>query len=291
MPENQLNQASVVVTTLLHYNVTIRDTLEYCLNKPSYDVELFKNKKRAVLIEVDQNTPLKNIINNSTENEAGAKLEKQIRDFYEEVYGDSSTILSLGTNPDGKEEVRVDANQHLAIYKSVLPIHTQISSMITGILNDAHSKNIDVAEVEKVYRSEEKMFAAVSYLTLVGDLNKLFADYNKARQEAQGAITPASNFIQQDLETVIRYINTVRATSRVTSLVFKQMEDKINALIETMTGRRDLPEGKNHNDLMRETAETVNLYVRDAEAEFRAFYPPLINKLLAQVGQNGQAAA
>ena len=57
MPENQLNQASVVVTTLLHYNVTIRDTLEYCLNKPSYDVELFKNKKRAVLIEVDQNTP------------------------------------------------------------------------------------------------------------------------------------------------------------------------------------------------------------------------------------------
>lgn len=288
MPENQLNQPSVVITTLLHYNVEVRDTLEYCLNKPSYDVALFKNKKRSVIVEVDQNTPLKNILNNSKENEAGAKLEKLIRDFYAEVY--DGNILTLGVDPDGKEEVRVDHSQTLVIYKYVLPIHQNVSAMIAGILNDAHSKNIDVAEVEKVYRAEEKMFSAVAYLTLVGDLNRLFAEYNKARQEAQGAITPVSNFIQQDLEQVIRYINTVRAGSRVTALVFKTMEDKINALVETMTGRRDLPEGKNHNDLMRETAETVNLYVRDVEAEFRVVYPPLVQKLVEQANANNTAS-
>jgi len=286
MPE-QMNQTSVVLTTLIHYNVMVRDTLEYCLNKDTFDVNLFKNKKRAVIIEVDENTPLKNIINNSTENEAGAKFEKLVREFYDEVYSDNSRILSLGVDPDGKEELRVDRSQSLTIYKYVLPIHQNVSAMITGILNDAHSKNIDVAEVEKVNRAEEKMFAGVAYLTLVGDLNRLFSEYNKARQEAKGAVTPVSNFIQQDLETVIRHINTVRANSRVTNLVFKQMEDKINALIETMTGRRDLPEGKNHNDLMRECAETINLYVRDVESEFRVVYPPLITKLTAQVGNNG----
>ena len=289
MPE-QLNQTSVVVTTLIHYNVMVRDTLEYCLNKPAFDVNLFKTKKRAVIVEVDENTPLKNIIKNSTENEAGAKFEKLVREFYAEVYADDSRILTLGVDPDGKEELRVDHSQSLTIYKYVLPIHQNVSAMIGGILNDAHSKNIDVAEVEKVYRAEEKMFAGVAYLTLVGDLNRLFADYNKARQEAQGAVTPVSNFIQQDLEQVIRHINTVRANSRVTNLVFKQMEDKINALIETMTGRRDLPEGKNHNDLMRECAETINLYVRDVEAEFRSCYPGLISKLQAQVGSGDQAA-
>ena len=155
MPE-QLNQTSVVVTTLIHYNVMVRDTLEYCLNKPTSDVALFKNKKRAVLIEVDENTPLKNIIKNSTENEAGAKFEKLVREFYAEVYADDSRILSLGVDPEGKEELRVDHSQSLTIYKYVLPIHQNVSSMISGILNDAHSKNIDVAEVEKVYLNFRK---------------------------------------------------------------------------------------------------------------------------------------
>ena len=75
-----MNQTSVVLTTLLHYNVMVRDTLEYCLPKETYDVNLFKEKKRSVLVEVDQNTPLKKIITDSGEN--GEKLEKAIRDFY-----------------------------------------------------------------------------------------------------------------------------------------------------------------------------------------------------------------
>ena len=53
-----MNQTSVVLTTLLHYNVAIRDTLEYCLKKDSYDTNLFNEKKRSVLVEVNENTPL-----------------------------------------------------------------------------------------------------------------------------------------------------------------------------------------------------------------------------------------
>ena len=121
-----MNQTSVVLTTLLHYDVTVRDTLEYCLRKDQYDENLFKEKKRSVLVEVDQQTPLKNIINNSGEN--GEKFEKAVREFYDEVYGDDSTILNLAT--DG---LRVDHNQHLAIYKHVLPIRENVSSMIAGI--------------------------------------------------------------------------------------------------------------------------------------------------------------
>ena len=138
-----MNQVSEVITTLLHYNVSIRDTLEYCLKKETYDPKLFNEKKRAVLIEVDQHTPLKDIIDHSGEN--GQKLEKLIRDFYEEVYGDSSTILHLAD--DG---LRVDHNQHLPIYRGVLPIHENINSMIAGIVRDAQGKQIDVAEAVKV---------------------------------------------------------------------------------------------------------------------------------------------
>ncbi|MBO5529694.1 MAG: hypothetical protein J6A47_10360 [Bacilli bacterium] len=271
-----MNQTSVVLTTLLHYNVQVRDTLEYCLRKDTYDVNLFNEKKRSVLVEVDQHTPLKNIIDNSGEN--GEKLEKAIRDFYAEVYGDDSTILHLAD--DG---LRVDHNQHVAIYKHVLPIHENVTSMINGILNDAHSKNIDVAQAEEVAKAEEAMYRGVCFLTLVQDLNRFFDEYNKARNEAKGEETPASRFIGQDISAMIQNINFVRANARLTNAVYKNMEDKVVALTEYMTGRRDLPAGKRFPDVMRETAETINLFVRDAEAAFRAVYPDCIKALLEQV--------
>ena len=128
-----------------------------------------------------------------------------------------------------------------------------------------------------------KFVSCVAFLTLVQDLNRFFDEYNKARNEAKGEETPASKFIGQDISAMIQNINFVRANARLTNAVYKNMEDKIVALTEYMTGRRDLPAGKRFPDVMREAVETVNLYVRDAEAAFRAVYPDCIKALLEQV--------
>ena len=277
-----MNQASQVLTTLIHYNVAVRDTMEYCLIKDKYDPNLFKEKKRSVLVEVDEHTPLKDIIQHSGEN--GEKLEKAIREFYDEIYGDQSTILHLA-----EDGLRVDHNQHLAIYRHVLPIHENVTSMIRGIIQDAHNKNIDIAEAEKVQLASDRMYRAVAYLTLVGDLNRLFNEYNQARADAKGAESPASTFIGNDISTVIQHINFVRNNARQTDAVYKNMEDKIAALMEMMTGRRDLPIGKKFPDVMKEVTETINLFIRDAEAAFRACYPQLIQALLDQVRADQEA--
>ncbi|MCR5348012.1 MAG: hypothetical protein K6E59_00150 [Bacilli bacterium] len=279
-----MNQTSVVLTTLLHYLVQVRDTMEYCLRKDSYDINLFKEKKRSVLVEVDQHTPLKNIIDNS--GEAGEKLEKAIRDFYAEVYADDSTILHLAD--DG---LRVDHNQHPAIYRHVLPVRENVFAMCNAILNDAHAKNIDVEQVEAAIKAEEEMYRGVCFLTLVQDLNRFFDEYNKARNEAKGEETPASRFIGNDISEMIKNINFVRQNAKVTNQTYKNMEDKVVALMEYMTGRRDLPEGKRFPDVMRETVETVNLYLRDAEAAFRAVYPDCIKALLDQVKADDERRA
>ena len=279
-----MNQISEVLTTLIHYNVAVRDTLEYCLRKESFDQAMYREKKRSILIEVDQHTPLKDIIDHSGEN--GEKLEKAIRDFYDEVYGDESTILK-----DAEDGLRVDHAQHNAIYRHVLPIHEDVNNMILGVLADGHKNNLDVAEAERVAYAEEAFYRGVAYLTLVNDLNSLFNDFNKAMNESKGQATPATNFIGQDIEETIRNINFVRANAKVTNAIYKNMEDKIVALIEHMTGRRDLPTGKRFPDVMRETVETINLYIRDAEANFRAVYGPLVQALLAQVKADDEARA
>ena len=133
------------------------------------------------------------------------------------------------------------------------------------------------------------MFRGVAYLTLTNDLIGLFNDYNKARQEAKGAESPSSKFISNDIQTIVGNINFVRSSAKEHDLVYKNMEDKIVALMEMMTGRRDLPTGKRFPDVMRETVETIQLYVRDAEASFRAVYVPLVNELLAQVKKDREA--
>ena len=271
-----MNQISEVVTTLEHYNVAVRDTLEYCIRKDSYDPKLYQEKKRSILIEVDQHTPLKDIIDHSGEN--GEKLEKAIREFYADVYGDDSTILKLAD--DG---LRVDHNQHMAIYRHVLPIHENVNNMILGVLQNGHQNNLDVADVEKLHNADEAMYRGVAYMALVNDLCRLFNEYNQARNEAKGEETPASRFIGNDISAIIQNINFVRANAKITNAVYKNMEDKIVELMENMTGRRDLPIGKKFPDVMRETLETINLYVRDSEATFRSLYVPTINALIEQV--------
>jgi regulator of cell morphogenesis and NO signaling len=84
-------------------------------------------------------------------------------------------------------------------------------------------------------------------------VNRFFDEYNKARNEAKGEETPAARFIGNDISAMIQNIKFVRANAKLTNAVYKNMEDKVVALTEYMTGRRDLPAGKRFTDVMRET--------------------------------------
>lgn len=276
-----MNQISEVITTLEHYKVVIRDTLEYTLPRDKYDMDAYNEKKRSILIELDQNTPLKSIITNSGEN--GEKLEKMIRDFYEEVYGEGSTILKAA-----EDGLRVDHAQHLAIFKGVLPIHENVEGMVRGIIADAkkNNPNIDLAQVENVDLLEERMYRTVAYLTLTNQLIKLFSDYNQARREAKGEESAASKFIGNDINEVIGDLNMVRANSRITDSRFMGVQDKVFELVEFMTGRRDLPMGKGFGDVIRETQDAVGGLIREVEPAFRDAYVPLLNELIEQAKAN-----
>ena len=279
-----MNKTSEVLATLIHYNVAVRDTLEYCLKKDAYDANLFKEKKRSVLIEVNEHTPLKDIIDHSGEN--GANLEKQIREFYDEVYGDSSTILKLAD--DG---LRVDHAQHLKMYKYILPIHEAVASMVAGIINDAHTKSIDVADMEALYKADERMYRGVVTLCLTNDLVLLFNDFNKAMQDNGGKPSAASNFIGQDIQTVINHLNFVKDNGHVTQLDYKEgVEDKVNAFMENVTGRRDLKQGERFPDAIRAVQNSIGDYVRVTEEAFRTLYVPAMQALVAQAQADAKNA-
>lgn len=280
-----MNTISQVLGTLIHYNVEVRNTLEYCINKPTYDVRLYDEKKRAILIEIEENTPLKDIIKRSGDN--GAKLETMIRDFYKEVYGDDSTIVKKAA--DG---LRVDANQHLAIYKHVIPVYQQIDIVILGIINDAHKNKIDIDQMERLWLAEERLWSGVSLMTLTADLIRYFDEFNKAMQETKGAPNAAANFIQQDIQQIVNLINSVRASSRVTTLDYKEgVEDKVNVLIENISGRRQLKPGQKFPDVFRDTQTSISDYVKNTEDVFKGLFVTAMNDLVAQSRENAAKRA
>ena len=128
----------------------------------------------------------------------------------------------------------------------------------------------------------------MAFAALTNDLIRFFEDYQVARrEEAQnGGPAAASTFIGKDIEEMIKHIGFVRQTAHEIDPIYKNMEDKIGQLVEMMIGRRQVPAGKRIPDIYREVQETINLYIRDQEAAFRACYPQLINTFLEAIKQD-----
>ena len=276
-----MNQVSEVIATLVNYKAIVRDTLEYTLDKDEYNKKAFELRQKAILVELDQNTPLHQIIKNSKEN--GEKLEKAIRDMHELIYGANSTIVK---NAD--DGLRVDHAQKIEVFKAVLPIHENLEAMVRGLVADAKKKGADVEEASKVDLAEERLYRGVSYMTLVNCLVKLFGDYNQARRENKGEESAASRFISSDIQEVIKGLNTIRVNNRsLTDETYKDMEDQVFRLVEFVTGRRDLPAGKNFGEEIKLTQEKIGAYVRAVEPAFRDAFIPFMKALAEQAQKDG----
>jgi hypothetical protein len=275
-----MNKTSEVLTTLIHYKSIVRDTLEYAIPKDSYDMKAYEERKRAVLAEVDQPTPLKSILDSSGDN--GEKLEKAIRDFHADVYGDGSTIVK-----PAEDGLRVDGQQALSIFKGALPIHENVESMCRGIIADAKKQGIDVAEAEAVDSAEERFYRGAALSALAFRLSKLFSEFNQAMNENKGAPSPASHFIENDLKETIDDVMVVKESNRITDLEYHAVQDKVLALIENMSGRRDLPAGVGFDRAIKETQDAASAYANAKRDAFIAAYNPLVKELLEQVKADG----
>jgi len=269
-----MNNIQKSILTLLHYNVIVRDTLEYALSKPEYNLDFYRFKKRGVLLEIEQSTPLKIFLEKAGEN--GQKLLARIREFYDLVYGDDSTIIRVA--PEG---LRIDHAQHLTIYEHVIPLHEEIRR-ITSVHIDFARKNDQYDDrLEQLVKTDERFYRALVFMTLMNDLETLYFDFNKARNEAKGQITPQSNFIQNDISKVVSLLSFSRQNATATDRRYTAILDEVFAVIENINGKRDLPQDKTFPDIFASVKEHIAGFVRETELVWRQHYDPLIKELIA----------
>lgn len=283
-----MNNYTGAIASFIRFNVVLFNTLEYVMKKDNYDLNAFNARKEIISTEISKNTPLKSCLDNS--GEAGTKLLEKIKDLLDIIYGDDSTIVRKSA--DGKE-LRVDAAQHIAVFEAVLPIHEEVRSIISAHLAQANKQNMmDEPTFIDVINKEELFYHGLANMLLIDELDHLFAEYNKARNEAKGAITPQSNFISNDINRVVSLMNMLRQRSPIKSNDYYELIDPEFALIEMTSGRRDLPEGKNFGDVFTSVKKIAREKTIKWENEWKPAYDAFIRHFAEEAEKmNNQNAA
>ncbi len=281
-----MNNYTAAIGSFIRYDMIIFNTLEYTMKKDKYDVAAYKARKEIIRNELDQNTPLHACLENS--GEAGANLTKRINELLDVVYGNDSTILKL--SQDGSE-LHVDYSQCVTVFEHVLPIHEELRKIIEAHMNGARKDDkMDEPSYVDLISKNEYFYRGMVNMLLLDQFDHLFAEYNKARNEAKGAITPQSNFIQNDISRVVNLFHFVRNNAVARSADYYEVIDPLFALIEMTGGRRDLPEGKNFGDVFTNVKQITREHANKWEIAWKPVYDNF-NKHFQEEIQKMQANA
>ncbi|MGM9858274.1 MAG: hypothetical protein ACI311_03390 [Bacilli bacterium] len=261
-----MNRTTHAIFTLLHYSILLRDTLEYTLVKEGkeYNVEMFKERRRVLLESLDKPTQLADFLKRN--GETGAKIDSQLREFIEEIYGDDSIVLRLSN-----EGLRVDHSQHIKIYSYVVGLYETLSDIVYGFINHGQKENLVDEEFLKAVEVNNKFYRGISYMVIFTDLVKTFKEFNDAMRENNGQPSPQSNFITNDINQLVSFLNFIRAHSQFDRNQPKAdaelitMFDATENIISKMNGRVKLAEGENLFASANETLKQIQALVAKYE--------------------------
>ena len=263
-----MNNYTAAIGSFIRYDMIVFNTLEYAMKKEKYEVEAYKARKDIIRNELEQNTPLHACLANS--GEAGEKLTKKINELLDVVYGNDSTLINL--SQDGSA-IHVDYSQAVTIFEQVLPIHEELRKIIEAhMVGSKKEEKMDEPSYDDLIVKTEYFYRGMVNMLLLDQFDHLFAEYNKARNEAKGAVTPQSNFIQNDISRVVNLFHFVRNNAVARSAEYYEVIDPLFALIEMTGGRRDLPEGKNFGDMFTSVKQLTREHANKWELAWKPAY-------------------
>ena len=274
-----MNNYTAAIASFIRFDVIVFNTLEYTMKKDVYEVEAYKARKEIITNEINQNTPLKNCLDNS--GDAGVALKQKINDLLNLVYSDNSTIVKLSQDA---AELRVDYSQAIAVFEAVLPIHEEMKKIVEAHVVAAKKANqYDEPSYPEVIEKEEYFYRGLVNMLMLDQFDHQFAEYNKARQEAKGGITAQSNFIQNDINRLVKLFHFVRDNAMARNAEYYSVIDPLFALIEMTGGRRDLPEGKNFGQIFTEVKTIAREKTQKWELAWKPVYEAFIKHFTEEV--------
>ena len=212
----------------------------------------------------------------------------KINELLKMVYSPESTIVRLSQD---ESELRVDYSQAITIFELVLPIHEELRKIVQAHMAASRKdEKMDEPSFDGVIEAEEYFYRGLVNMLMLEEFDHQFAEYNKARSEAKGAITAQSNFIQNDINRIVKLFHFSRDVASARSNEYYEVIDPLFALIEMTGGRRELPQGKNFGDMFISVKTVTREKTQKWELAWKPIYEQFMKHFTEEVAKLQQGA-
>lgn len=203
-----MNQKTHYALSFYHLSLAIRDTLEYVQNRQDYPINIFNAKKSTLELAMNGNTPFNGFCENN--GEIGKKIQEQLKEFYDTVYGEEKTFISI----EG-DKVVPDHAQNLKVLDYIIPLKQSLVNILHAYVEDQRKDGTLEEGVEEIIDLEDKFYRAIVSMVLCDLLfNVHFVEFNKAMQETKGQESPQSNFCVNDIKKVLSMYEFVKQNAK-----------------------------------------------------------------------------
>ena len=269
-----MNQTSYFVFGIFQLNLLLRDSMEYMVPNREFSADMYEKRKEGFIALTAEGSPFGRFL--AMNQEKAPKIQESFTNFIELVYSDNATIVR---NIDNK--IEVDKGLHLQFYEMTAGLFQTIEDILYGYLAHAQKEAVYEEALAKAIAANETYFRSLSYFAISLDIVEKFNEFQTAFKESKGVPSPASNFINDEIGKLVGILGFHKKHSKVKDVSYHEMVDKVNALLETIAGKRQLPEGTKFPDLFKSNRDVTLNQLQKSETEFKAFFGPVLTEYIA----------
>ena len=292
-----INKQTQFILSLYHFSIFLRDTLEYTFIKKEYAIKSYLARKNALSGSLKERGQMKTILDKLGEN--GQKVFEKLTEFLDLLYSESSTVIKLSG-----EELRIDHAQHLLVFEMVIGLHQTVWDLLIGYLLNAEKQQELSIPVRPLLVSDEAMYRTIVYLTIMNEIERVFAEFQKIMQESRGEKTPQGNYIVNDLSKLVHLLMFQKAHNKITDTAFNEMIDFNLKVVEMIEGKRELPILKDEDvnpeaniqgviingirrysfqEMFAQARQITRQVLMEKEQNWKQLYQPISQQLMALV--------
>lgn len=265
-----MNMNNHFIFGIMQLNILLRDTLEYTLPNREFNPEHYDKRVEGFKALLMPNSPIMRFLESNKEQEE--KIKENFNNFIEAVYGEESRIVRKIDN-----KIEVDKAGIIDLYEMVLGLNQTVADIVNGYLKNAKDNNLQDEAVEKSNFAEDEYFRSIANYVIVNSIIGLFDEFQNASREAKGQPSPAINFINAEIQRLAGFLNFIKQHSKIVAVGYNETVDKVNILMESISGKRQLPEGTNFPQLFKATQEVLAKQIAYAENAYRSAFAPVLD--------------
>jgi len=264
----------------LHYalgfyvlGLSVRDTLEYVLPRENYDLAVYNAKKQVISNSLQEGSIFINFVKNN--GEVGEKLQKQLQELFDLVYGVSPRFVRI----DG-DKIIVDRNQNLKVLDLIVPIKVSLYNICQAYFKDMSDEEREKESVDTV--EEENRFFSILISMVIQDylFKNRFVKFNEEMKAHNGEVNVEANFTSSEMSKLVSMYAFIKNAIGNKYKEYTDLEPLFNDGLNVISGKTKLEEGRNAFEVLGSIGGAYLQALGPVEAKWRELHGKLWNSLV-----------